>query len=536
LLLLSLSLLLFPGADYWNSQAQASIQDAIRMQERNAGTAKNIILFLGDGMSIETLTAARIMKGQQAGGLGEDAKLAVEEFPHFGLAKTYSTNRQVPDSAATATAYLCGVKTKTGVLGIDDRVERGDCLSSLGGEVQSILEMAQEAGKSVGFVTTTTVTHASPGALYAKVPDREWQSDMSIPRDQRGLGCIDMAQQFINNNNIQVALGGGRRQFLSRADRDPEYPSIPGTRIDGRNLIQEWIINKPDPNKAKYVWNEPDFAAIDPEETDYLIGLFSYNLMSFDILRPNDTGGEPSIAEMTDKAIRILRKNPNGYFLFVEGGRIDHGHHFGIANLALTETVAMDKAIDVALDMVNTEDTLVMVTSDHAHTFKMAGNAQRGNPILGLAEDRALDYGSYTTLGYMNGPGAIVSSLSYRVLGRRPRATESRSERKLYFQQALVPKFTETHGGDDVAIFAVGPMSHLVHGVHEQNYVMHVMQRAACLGTYADDCAGGIDGGNAFGDDTIGIYSAGHSLNASHGACAFAILVVALFRILRQIL
>ncbi|XP_041457233.1 alkaline phosphatase-like [Lytechinus variegatus] len=488
------------NADYWNQEAQSSLRDAIRLTERNVDTAKNVILFLGDGMSIETLTAARILKGQQAGGLGEDAKLAVEDFPHFGLAKTYSTDKQVPDSAATATAYLCGVKTKKGVLGIDDRVERGDCVSSLGGEVKSILEMAQEAGKSVGFVTTTTITHASPGALYAKVPDRKWQSDMDIPLKERNLGCVDMAKQFVSNNNIQVALGGGRMKFMSRANRDPEYPSLPGTRIDGRNLIQEWVNNKPDPDRAKYVWNEADFNQIDPEQTDYLLGLFEYGLMKFDIRRNNDTAGEPSIAEMTDKAIRILSKNPKGFFLFVEGGRIDHGHHFGVASLALTETVAMDKAIDVALGLVDIKETMVMVTSDHAHTFKMAGYAERGNPILGRADGRATDLGSYTTLGYMNGPGAIISSLSYRLLGRRPPVTDSNTGRMLYLQQAIVPMITETHGGDDVAIFAVGPMAHLVHGVHEQNYVSHVMQRAACIGFYADNDCQGLPAADVHGD------------------------------------
>ncbi|XP_054748148.2 alkaline phosphatase-like isoform X1 [Lytechinus pictus] len=488
------------NAEYWNQEAQSSLSDAIRLTERNVDTAKNIILFLGDGMSIETLTAARILKGQQAGGLGEDAKLAVEDFPHFGLAKTYSTDKQVPDSAATATAYLCGVKTKKGVLGIDDRVERGDCVSSLGGEVISILEMAQEAGKSVGLVTTTTITHASPGALYAKVPDRKWQSDMDIPLKERNLGCVDMAKQFVSNNNIQVALGGGRMKFMSRANRDPEYPSLPGTRIDGRNLIQEWVNNKPDPDRVKYVWNEADFNQIDPEQTDYLLGLFEYGLMKFDIRRNNDTAGEPSIAEMTDKAIRILSKNPKGFFLFVEGGRIDHGHHFGVASLALTETVAMDKAIDVALGLVDIKETMVMVTSDHAHTFKMAGYAERGNPILGRADGRATDLGSYTTLGYMNGPGAIISSLSYRLLGRRPPVTDSNTGRMLYMQQAIVPMITETHGGDDVAIFAVGPMSHLVHGVHEQNYVSHVMQRAACIGFYADNNCQGIPAADVHGD------------------------------------
>ncbi|XP_783443.2 alkaline phosphatase [Strongylocentrotus purpuratus] len=502
--LFSLSLATSQNAEFWNQEAQDSLKEAIRLTERNVNTAKNIVLFLGDGMSIETLTAARILKGQLAGGLGEDAKLAVEDFPHFGLAKTYSTNKQVPDSAATATAYLCGVKTKTGVLGVDDRVERGDCVSSLGGEVKSILEMAQEAGKSVGFVTTTTLTHASPGALYAKVPDRKWQSDMDIPRGERNLGCVDMAQQFVSNNNIQVALGGGRMKFMSRINRDPEYPSMPGSRIDGRNLIQEWINNKPDQDRAHYVWNEADFNKIDPEQTDYLLGLFEYSLMKFDIRRDNDTGGEPSIAEMTDKAIRILSKNPNGFFLFVEGGRIDHGHHFGVANLALTETVAMDKAIDVALGLVDTEETLVMVTSDHAHTFKMAGYSARGNPILGKSDGRSTDLGSYTTVGYMNGPGAIISSLSYRLLGRRPPVTDANTGRPFYLPQAVVPTFLETHGGDDVAIFAIGPMSHLVHGVHEQNYVSHVMQRAACIGYYADNCQ---PVQAAAGDDDFGTLS-----------------------------
>nr|KAG5711186.1 hypothetical protein BaRGS_004830 [Batillaria attramentaria] len=229
------------GPDFWLNEAKRELQAAL-VNRPIVGKAKNVVLFLGDGMGVSTVTAARMLAGQLKGGLGEDAWLSFDKFPHTGLSKTYSVNTQVTDSAASGTAYLCGVKTDQGMLGVDARAHRGNCNSA--------------------------------------TPER---TATSI------LRCH----------------------------------------------------------------------------------------MQYESDRSSDTGGEPSLAEMTEKAIEILRKNDKGFFLLVE------------------------------------------------------------------------------------------ADINYQ-------------------QEAAVPMSSETHGGEDVAIYARGPMAHLFTGVHEQNYIPHVMAFASCVGAYSD--------------------------------------------------
>ncbi|XP_071805878.1 intestinal-type alkaline phosphatase 1-like [Asterias amurensis] len=110
-----------------------------------------------------------------------------------GEALTYNTDRQVPDSAGTATAYFSGVKTKTAVIGLDDSAIKGDCKSSLNANVESVMISAQKSGKATGFVSTARVTHATPAALYAHSPHRDWVCDSDIPQKETDIGCIDIA-------------------------------------------------------------------------------------------------------------------------------------------------------------------------------------------------------------------------------------------------------------------------------------------------------------------------------------------------------
>ncbi len=201
--------------------------------------------------------------------------------------------------------------------------------------------------------------------------------------------------------------------------------------------------------------------------------------MSFTLEEAQD---EPTLAEMTETAIKMLSKNDNGYYLMIEAGRIDHGHHGGNANAALNDTVALSSAVKKALELVDTEETLILVTADHSHTFTMAGYPKRGNPILGLVsgpgqEDdeytMAKDGKPYTTVGYQNGPGAIE--------GERAHLTNEDTHHPEFQQQAAIPLWSETHGGEDVALFGIGPWSHLVKGTMEQNVVFHIMNHALGL-------------------------------------------------------
>ncbi|XP_027013936.1 alkaline phosphatase, intestinal, tandem duplicate 1 [Tachysurus fulvidraco] len=463
---------------YWNEQAKKMLHDALELQPRNH-RAKNIILFLGDGMGVSTVSAARILRGQMDGGSGEETVLAVDTFPYLALSKTYSVDKQVADSASTATAYHCGVKANSKTVGLSASAIPYECNTTFGNEVYSVLHRAKLQGKSVGIVTTTRVQHASPAAAYAHSVSRSWYSDADLPPEAQQDGCVDISTQLISNTDIDVILGGGRMYMTPKGTLDPEYPSSSsrkGDREDKRNLIEDWLDQRKD-RSAQYVWNKEQFNAVNVNTTDCLMGLFEPKDMRFEVFR-NRTR-DPSIVDMTEKAIQILKKNPNGFFLFVEDeGRIDHGHHAGIAKLALTETVMFDRAVRRASQLTEESETLTIVTADHSHVFTFGGNTLRGNPIFGLAPKNADDRLPFTSILYANGPGYV------HVNGTRGNVSTVDYFDEEYMQQAAVPLDAETHGGEDVAIYAKGPMAHLLHGVKEQHYIAHVMAYAACLHPY----------------------------------------------------
>ncbi|XP_048200296.1 LOW QUALITY PROTEIN: intestinal-type alkaline phosphatase 1-like [Perognathus longimembris pacificus] len=477
---LRLSLGVIPVAEenpaFWNRKAAEALNAARKLQPIQT-SARNLILFLGDGMGVPTVTATRILKGQMGGHLGPETPLAMDRFPYMALSKTYNVDRQVPDSAGTATAYLCGVKANYKTIGLSAAARVDQCSTTFGNEVTSVMHRAKKAGKSVGVVTTTRVQHASPAGTYAHTVNRNWYSDADMPASALREGCRDIATQLVSNTDIDVILGGGRKYMFPKGTPDPEYPADAtqaGSRLDGRDLVQAWQEQHPG---AQYVWNRTGLlrAVGDPAAT-HLMGLFEPADMKYEVSR--DPARDPSLEEMTEAALRVLGRNPRGFYLFVEGGRIDHGHHEGVAYRALTEAVMFDSAIEKAALLTDARDTLTLVTADHSHVFSFGGYTLRGTSIFGLAPQRASDGKSYTSILYGNGPGYLQ--------GTRPNVTASESGAPTYLQQAAVPLASETHGGEDVAIFARGPQAHLVHGVQEQNYIAHVMAFAGCLEPYAD--------------------------------------------------
>ncbi|XP_062987863.1 intestinal-type alkaline phosphatase 1-like [Elgaria multicarinata webbii] len=461
---------------FWNQQASKAIQEALRLSQLHH-RAKNLILFLGDGMGIPTVTATRILKGQLQGHLGPETPLAMDAFPYVALSKTYNVDRQVPDSAGTATAYLCGVKGNYETIGVSAAARLDQCNTTAGNEVVSVLQRAREAGWSVGIVTTTRVQHASSAGNYAHVVNRDWYSDANMPETAISGGCKDISQQLLENVNLTVILGGGRKYMTPAGTPDPEYPTAfnkSGIRKDSQDLIAKWLNSS---SGTKYVWNRTALLeAADDPKVSRLMGLFEPGDMKYELNRNNLT--DPSLAEMMEAAIKILSRNPKGFYLFVEGGKIDFGHHDGIAKRALTEAVEFDKAIQRAGELTQEHDTLSVVTADHSHVFTFGGYTLRGTSIFGLAPKRAGDNKTYTSIMYGNGPGYQITNQG------RPSVDAAESEDDTYHQQAAVPLSSETHGGEDVAIMAKGPMAHLFHGVQEQTYIAHVMAYAACLDPY----------------------------------------------------
>ncbi|XP_071524104.1 alkaline phosphatase-like [Panulirus ornatus] len=480
---------MFEARQHWWDLAQNELAAALNVRD-NWNVAKNVILFLGDGMGVTANTAARIYKGQKMGMSGEEGHLIWERFPNVGLLKTYTVDRQVPDSAATATAFLCGVKGNFFTIGVDPAVTLGDCAASRNPiyHTSSILQWAQEAGKDTGIVTTTRVTHATPAATYAHTAHRDWECDSELR--QLGIGCKDIADQLVTDNpgrNIKVILGGGRQSF--GAGLGPFVNTTCG-RADGRDLTQEWLHDKVRNGfSAQYVTTAGEMDSVNPEDTDFLLGLFADSHIPFELERQAGFTGSPSLRDMTLTALRFLKKSSNGYFLLVEGGRIDHGLHDNRPYLALEESVAMDSAVAAALEEVDLEDTLVVVTADHSHVMTINGYPRRGSDILGMTGDLSLIDGlPYTTLMFTNGPGYNYSTDGIRVLRHDPSAMNTRDIAYRSLAAVPTPPILETHGGEDVAIWAAGPMAHLFHRTHEQHYVAHAMAYSACVGPSAGRC------------------------------------------------
>jgi alkaline phosphatase len=464
------------AGDSYYLDAASDLEARLKVRT-NTGRARNVILFVGDGMGVSTLTAARIYQGQQAGRDGESFWTAMDRLPFSALVKTYAHDAQVPDSAPTATALTTGVKTRSDIIGLDQTVARDDCAGSRGREVRTLFEQAEVAGLRTGIVSTARITHATPAAAYAHVANRDWENDSELPAAARRAGCIDIARQLVEwpyGDGLDVALGGGRAQFMPSTMTDPEDPKSVGLRTDGRDLTSEWSRRR---SGGRYIWNRAQFDAHNGDGP--LLGLFERSHMTFETDRARDTGGEPSLTEMTLKAIDILERGDQGYVLMVEAGRIDHAHHLGLAGRALDEAVELDRAIAAVIARVNPEDTLIIVTADHSHNLTITGYPRRGNSILGRVvgvdgkETLAGDGKPYTTLSYATGPGAARRA--------RHNPAGEQTDDLDYVQPALVPMGSAAHGGEDVVVRASGPWAHLLSGTIEQHLIYHVIIHALGL-------------------------------------------------------
>lgn len=415
--------------------------------EQLAG-AKNVILFVGDGMGISTVTAARILEGQMRGGTGEGNELSFESLPTVGLSRVFNWDFQVPDSAGAVTALMAGQKTDRGLINVAHEATRADCSTLAGNELTSWVMAAEELGLATGVVTTARLSHATPAGAYAVSVDRAFESDANLPA---GCSQPDIARQLIEfpfGDGIDVALGGGRRSFTPTSAPDPENSGQTGLRQDGRNLASEWAARP----GAEYVWNQAQFDAINPAQTDQLLGLFARSHMRYEHDRADDQAGEPSLTEMTEKAIEILSRDTDGFVLVVEAGRIDHAHHGTNAYRALTETIELSDAVARTLEMVNLNETLVVVTADHSHGLTISGYPTRGNDILGLVDTVTGSDGlPFTTLNYASGPEQYLKPDGSRIDLSTIDTTDPD-----FIQPSLVPG-SATHTGEDVAIYAAGP-------------------------------------------------------------------------------
>jgi alkaline phosphatase len=440
---------------------------------------KNILFFLGDGMGMTTMTAARIYK------VGEDGELTMDTLPETAFIKTFAKNSQVADSAPTMSAYMTGVKMDNEVLSMTAETRSYDpitlkdfqvsadstCDTTNGKPVTTLLEIAKAAGMGTGVVSTARITHATPAATYAHLCHRDGENTIANQMVPGGAGF-----NAALGDGIDVVLGGGLRHFIAKGTGS--------SRNDTRDLVAEM--------KAKgynYAANKSEFDKL--PTSGKLLGLFTSSHMAYDLDR--DPAKEPSLAEMTTRSIDQLKGNPKGFFLMVEGGRIDHALHETTARKALQDTVAFDDAIKAAIEKMKLIDptlknTLIVVTADHDHTLVLNGYAARtgkttdSNPgILGLLRNYldnslALDSGGFpfTIIGFGNGENRPLT---------RTALTDAMVFSKDYHQEAAIPTpaGSETHGGADVFLGAIGRGADTFGGVLDNTAVFGLIRKAMGL-------------------------------------------------------
>jgi alkaline phosphatase len=466
----------------------------------SAGRAKNVILFIGDGMGVSTVTATRVYS------VGVAGQLVIDQFPYTALSRTYAADSITPDSAPTMTAMMTGRNTNGGVIGLDQKTENRDFNHDGDGEsVWTLLEQAKQRDMRVGVVSSARITNATPAATFAHINNRDNENAIAL---QALPG--DPTYNSRLGDGIDVLFGGGRQFFVPTTVVDEEGGS--GSRTDGRDLRAEYGARG-----YKYVWNTAGFDALKPASLPVL-GLFERSHMEYEYDRATDAGTEPSLTAMTLKSIELLRgrsrksRRDQGFFLMVEGGRIDHAHHEGNALRALTDAQELDRAIGAAVKAVDLRDTLIIVSADHSHVFNIAGyplrplkelpypvsshpagfEALAGNGILDIVYDVDPASGAvapatdrngvpYTALLYGNGPGYRgTPRVDPRtdVFPGRSGAVPDGPAHQAYFQEAAVPLGSETHSAEEVAIYAIGAGAELVHGTVKNTFIYRVMAKA----------------------------------------------------------
>ena len=282
--------------------------------------AANVILMIGDGMGPEQVKLGRLAKGKP---------LVFEGFPHRSTCTTHPAEGGVTDSAAAGTALATGHKTDRGSVSVDPRGRR----------LETILEMFRKRGARTGLVTTTEVVDATPAAFAAHVPSRYL--------------ALDIAEEMLGRTRPNVVMGGGAhwvdRALKRLADADGGAEKLP----------------------YRVVRTRKELAKVDAGATSHLLGLFSESAMPYETDR-TPHASEPTLQEMTRAALDVLAAGQGagkGFFLMVEGGRIDHACHGNDAMNAAVETVEFDKAVQAVVNWVDARKawgrTLVIVTADH---------------------------------------------------------------------------------------------------------------------------------------------------------------------------
>jgi alkaline phosphatase len=304
------------------SVAAVGVVDVGQVLSEDSGdvSSRSLIFFVGDGMGPEIVSIAKIYSEESLGKELNMVRLA--NTGTTGYMTTHSQDRLVTDSAASGTAMATGQKTNNGMIG----------MSPDGQICTNLFEEAVASGRAVGVVTTTSVTDATPASFLAHAISREHH--------------FGIAEQIVEGD-ATVVMGGGYLFFL---------PPERGKRWDGRNLARE-----AEDRGFEVVFTREE---LEVAGDDRVIGLFARDAMPYERVR--DAGDVPSLAEMTAKALEVLETDPDGFFLVVEGGRIDHAEHDNRIADALADLLAFDAAIGLAMEYQEDHESLtIVISADH---------------------------------------------------------------------------------------------------------------------------------------------------------------------------
>ncbi len=450
-----------------------------------ASATKNLILFVGNGYGIAPMTAARIYAA------GEEGALAVDAFPETALVRTYSRNASAADSAAAMSAYMTGVKVDNEVLSqtADTRAYGDDgrpsaahdettCpIAGNGTAVPTLLELAKGAGRSVGVVTTARVTQAVAAASYAHLCQRDGENTLAA---QLVPGGPDANARL--KEGVDVVFGGGWEHFLPKGD--PRGSS----RNDSRDLFAEL--------RAKgyaVIVRQSELVATGQPPVARMIGLFNRAQMSYEVDRLGTN--EPSLADMTTRAIDLLQRNAGGYLLVVEGGRIGEAIDGSTLRRALGDAQAFDQAIAAALAKVRELDpdlrnTTLVVTADHDQTLVMngdsvlTGRSVEARPgVLGIVH--GVDDPAQFAPDRSGRPYTILATATgtHRVKGSRAQAPAASdlgvADRGYRYESAVAT--TMGIGGGDVMLSAIGANAARFHGTIDNTQVFALLRGAMGL-------------------------------------------------------
>ena len=390
---------------------------------------RSAVLFIGDGMGPAYVTVTRLARGGSAG------RLAIDTLPYTALARTYSADGPVTDSAAAATAMSCGRKTVNGVLGEDATAIYG---KRDGARLEALGIWSRKHGIRVGIVTTARVTHATPAAFYACENNRD---------AERAI-----ARQAIASP-VDLLLGGGVRFFLPRSPAREENGWMPSDTedLEASARARGWTIVDSGEALERL-----------PPGRSRILGLFAADHMPYET--PGAARSAPTLVRMTRFAIGRLKAIGDPFFLMVEGGRIDHAGHANWARTLIDETAAFDDAIGAALAMLDPKTTLVLVTADH-ETGGLAINGYPGEAegILGAA---ASDEGGapYPVLTFATGPGTKGEEKE-----PAPHGAEDPRPSGIALQSAA-------HTGVDVALYGWGSGAEAVRGTLDNTAIYSILR------------------------------------------------------------